>query len=165
MTSFIHISLFVYAGMGKPEKGPRKNGESEPWVNRGGLHAELRVRRVHSPHSLTQKCPSVCQPLPPLHCLLTWQGCTSREVLFPAKVRRIPQLSSDERNSHNRWMDEQKHFISENTAHRRSERHVSSSSQRSSIHKSLHCAALLSWWQGKFFVIVVSRSLGRWCCP
>ena len=30
--------------MGKPDKGANKDGEPEPWVHRGGLHAELRVR-------------------------------------------------------------------------------------------------------------------------
>ena len=41
-------NMMFFLGMGKPEKEPmRGDGEQEPWVHRGGLHAELRVGSVY----------------------------------------------------------------------------------------------------------------------
>lgn len=39
----VEFSFTLPLGMGKPEKDINKSGEPEPWVYRGGLHAELRV--------------------------------------------------------------------------------------------------------------------------
>ena len=41
LTSFILVCNVT--GLGKPDKEPFRTGEQEPWVHRGGLHAEFRV--------------------------------------------------------------------------------------------------------------------------